>query len=272
MIHLRRMLSGAKQSLSNSPAKYGCLFVALAALVILALPGSLMAQDTGRTDQWQFMIEPYIWLPSIGGSAANGSDFSMNLDEVVSDLQFGFMGVAGVKKGKWSFLVDTFYADIKVTKDNSTSVLNSTINFQTEVEVKAWIVTPVVGYNLVDCKKGKLDIVAGARYINVEIDVSVTSDRARALNPEFSGSEGIWDGIVGLKGEIALYEKLYMPLYLDIGTGESNFSWQAAGGLGYRFSACDVVAGYRYLSVDFKNSPINDVNLSGPYIGVKFIF
>ena len=69
------------------------------------------------------------------------------------------------------------------------------------------------------------------------------------------------------------YEKLYMPLYLDIGTGNSDLTWQAAGGLGYRFGLCDLVAGYRYLSWDFKDSsPIKDMNLSGPYIGLKFIF
>ena len=237
MIHLKRMLSGAKQSLSISPAKYGRLLIALAALVILALPGSLMAQDTGKTDQWQFMIEPYFWMPGIDGSTRNGTDFSVDINDVLSDLQFAFMGVVGVKKGKWSFMVDTFYADLKDTKDSSISVLNRTINFQTEVEVKTWIVTPVIGYNLIDCERGKLDIVAGARYLNVEIDVDVNSDRARARNPKFSGSDDFWDGIVGLKGEITLYEQLYMPLYLDIGTGNSDFTWQVAGGLGYRFGA-----------------------------------
>jgi hypothetical protein len=35
----------------------------------------------------------------------------------------------------------------------------------------------------------------------------------------------------------------------------------------------NVFAGYRYLSWDFgSSSPIKDMNLSGPYIGVKFIF
>ena len=139
--------------------------------------------------------------------------------------------------------------------------------------MKSWIVTPVVGYNLIDCEKGKLDIVAGARYLNVEIDVNVNSDRARARNPEFSGSDKFWDGVVGLKSEIALYEQLYMPLYLDIGTGDSDFTLQVTGGLGYRFSACDVLAGYRYESWDFKDSsPIKDMSLSGPYVGVKFTF
>ena len=276
MNQLKRVLSGAKHSLLISPAKYGCLLIVLAALVILALPGSLMAQDMGKTDQWQFIIEPYAWIPAIDGSTRNGTDFSLDINDVLSDLQFGIMGVLGVKKGKWSFMVDTFYADIKDTKDGSITVfdrLGRTINYQIEVEVKTWIVTPVIGYKLIDCERGNLDIVAGVRYLNVDINVDVNSDRARARNPTFSGSDDFWDGIVGLKGEITLYEQLYMPLYLDIGTGNSDFTWQVAGGLGYRFGLCDVVAGYRYLSWDFGSScPVNDMNLSGPYVGVKFVF
>jgi len=273
MIHFKRMLSGVKRTLPISPARYGCLLIALVALVIMSLPGALMAQDTGKTDQWQFVIEPYFWATGIDGSTINGADFTIHFDDVLNDLEFAFMGVVGVKMGKWSFMVDTFYADLKDTEDNSITVLNSRIDFQKEVEVKTWIVTPVIGYNLIDCEKGKLDVVAGARYLDVEIDVHVNSDRARARNPEFSGSDGFWDGIVGLKSEITLYEQLYMPVYLDIGTGESDFTWQVAGGLGYRFSACDVVAGYRYLSWEFDDSsPVNDLNLSGPYISVKFMF
>jgi len=247
MILFNPMLPGAKQSLTTPPVKYGLLLLALVALIVLAQPASLMAQDTVKTDQWQFMIEPYLWTTGIDGSTANGADFTIHIDDALSDLEFALMGVVGVKKGKWSFMVDTFYADLKDTKDSSITVLNNGIDFQTEVEVKTWIVTPVIGYNLIDCKNGKLDVVAGFRYLDVEIDVHVNSDRARAHNPEFSGSNDFWDGIVGLKSEITLYEQLYMPLYLDIGTGDSDFTWQVAAGLGYRFSACDVVAGFRYL-------------------------
>jgi len=273
MIHFKRMFSGAKQYLLISPTKNGFMLIALVALVILALPGSLMAQNPNRTDQWQFMIEPYLWTPGIDGSIRNGADFNVDINDVLSNLKSAFMGVVGVKKGKWSFMIDTVYADIKDSKDSSFTELSRAVNFQTELEVKAWIVAPVIGYNIIDFGKSKLDIVAGARYLSVEVDINVNSDRARARNPSLSDSRDGWDGIVGLTSEIALYEQLYMPLYIDIGTGESDFTWQAAGGLGYRFSACDLVAGYRYLSWDFKDSsPIKDMNFSGPYIGLKFIF
>ena len=273
MIHLKRMLSGAKQFLSISSAKFGRPLVALSALIILTLPGSLLARDTDKTDQWQFVIEPYLWMAGINGSTTSGTDFSVDFNDLLSNLKFSYMGIAGVKKGKWSLLVDTIYMDVKGTKDGSISEFNRTINTHTEVQMKSWIVTPVIGYNVIDCQRGKLDIVAGARYFWTQVDVDVSTSRARARDPQVSVSDDVWDGIVGLKSEIALYEKLYMPLYLDIGTGNSDFTWQAAGGLGYRFGLCDVVAGYRYLSWDFKDSsPLKDINLSGPYVGLKFIF
>lgn len=273
MIYLKRMLSGAKQFLSISSAKFGRPLVVLSALTILTLPCSLMAQDTDKTDQWQFVIEPYLWMAGINGSTTSGTDFSVDFNDLLSNLKFSYMGIAGVKKGKWSFLVDTIYMDVKGTKDGSISEFNRTINTHTEVRMKSWVVTPVIGYNVIDCQRGKLDIVAGARYFWTQVDVDVSTSRDRARNPQVSVSNDVWDGIVGLKSEIALYEKLYMPLYLDIGTGNSDLTWQVAGGLGYQFGLCDVVAGYRYLSWDFKDSsPIKDMNLSGPYVGLKFIF
>ncbi|MEI6258833.1 MAG: hypothetical protein WCR46_02875 [Deltaproteobacteria bacterium] len=232
-----------------------------------------MAQDTDKTDQWQFVIEPYLWMAGIKGSTTSGTDFSVDFNDLLSNLKFSYMGIAGVKKGKWSFLVDTIYMDVKGTKDGSISEFNRTLNTHTEVQVKSWVVTPVIGYNVIDCERGNLDIVAGARYFWTQVDVDVSTSRDRARNPQVSVSGDVWDGIVGLRSEIALYGQLYMPLYLDIGTGESDFTWQAAGGLGYRFGLCDVIAGYRYLSWDFKDSsPLNNMNLSGPYIGLGFMF
>jgi hypothetical protein len=274
MNQLKRVLSGAKQSLSISPARYGCLLIALAALVILVQPGSLMAQDRGKTDQLQFVIEPYLWAASINGSTRNGIDFTVDFNDIIDNLKFAYMGIVGVKMGKWSFLVDTLYMDVKDTKNSTIVVLNRRINTSTEVEVKSWVVTPVIGYNVIDCERARLDIVAGARYLSVDVDVNVNVDTAyRSFAPSFSGSRSGWDGIVGIKSEIALYGPLYSHLYADIGTGNSDLTWQVAGGLGYRFGLCDVVAGYRHLGWDFSSSsPLNNMDLSGPYVGVKFVF
>ncbi|MFC1825261.1 hypothetical protein ACFL9T_21330, partial [Thermodesulfobacteriota bacterium] len=68
-------------------------------------------------------------------------------------------------------------------------------------------------------------------------------------------------------------EKWYMPFYGDIGAGDSDLTWQAEAGFGYKFKHFDVVATYRYLDWDFEdNSAVDDLNISGPLIGIKFVF
>ncbi len=50
-------------------------------------------------------------------------------------------------------------------------------------------------------------------------------------------------------------------------------TWQALGGVGYRFSKADLVLGYRHMEWNFDgNSVFDDLDISGPYAGVKFVF
>jgi hypothetical protein len=272
MIHRKTLFSGAKQSLSISKAIYGFVMIALATVFILAMPGPLMARGTDTSDQWQFMIEPYIWMPSLNASTITGADIDISFNDIIDNLQFTYMMVAGVKKGRWSFLVDTLYLGLEADKDGRIVSSDRIVNTHTEVSLSSWVVTPVIGYNVINCNAGKLDIVGGARYIWVKPEIQVNTSAPLAFNPNFSDSGDNWDGIVGLKGEVSLSERWYLPLYLDIGTGESESTWQAAGGVGYRFSACDVVAGYRYLRWNFDSGPLDDLYISGPYAGVKFKF
>ena len=61
--------------------------------------------------------------------------------------------------------------------------------------------------------------------------------------------------------------------YLDIGTGESDLTWQALAGIGYRFKRFDVHAVYRYLSWDFDDNPaLDELDISGPAVGLRFLF
>jgi len=86
-------------------------------------------------------------------------------------------------------------------------------------------------------------------------------------------SDSIWDGIVGVKGHVNLSKNWYLPHYADIGTGSSNVTWQVFGGVGYRFKRLDLVAAYRYMDYNFDDSDaFADLNLHGPFVGVKFRF
>jgi len=65
--------------------------------------------------------------------------------------------------------------------------------------------------------------------------------------------------------------KWAVPYYLDVGTGDSDFTWQGVLGLSYGFHWGDVSLVWRYLSYDLKsNAAIADMNFSGPALGATF--
>ena len=80
-----------------------------------------------------------------------------------------------------------------------------------------------------------------------------------------------WDAILGVRGRVKLGEgKWFAPYYLDVGAGQSDFTWQAYGGIGYAFSWGEVVGSWRHLDYNFGNSRMRDLTFSGPSISFGF--
>ena len=59
--------------------------------------------------------------------------------------------------------------------------------------------------------------------------------------------------------------------YFDIGTGDSDLTWQAELGLTYSFGWGDIGVAWRYLEYDLESDgPIVDLNFNGPAVGAIF--
>ena len=73
---------------------------------------------------------------------------------------------------------------------------------------------------------------------------------------------------------MALSEKWHLLGYLDIGTGESDLTWQGAAGIGYKFNKWfHMNAAYRYIKRDFDDNPaLDELDVGGPGLGIKFVF
>ena len=268
-----KSLSGARPSRMVLPVKSCSLLATLVVTFMLAMPIVLMAQDTDVSDQWRFGVELYGWLPTMSGSTASGSDIDVDQGELIDALQMTFQGIVAAEKGKWSFTLDTVYLDVQDDQNGVLNVSSGIVNTHTNVELQTWIVSPTVGYRVMESEKGKLRIIGGARYLSLDADVDVDIGTVPPRIPQVSDSGNNWDGILGVNGEITLTEQWYLPFYLDIGTGDSDFTWQAALSVGYRFSSFDVLAGYRYLSWDFDDNPaLDDLKVNGPYAGFRFRF
>ena len=230
-------------------------------VLFLCSAGTLSAEESTNDNSWKFFGELYFWGASIGGKSAAGSPIDIELDDILDSLEFAFMGAGGVSKGKWSLAADVIY----LNAENSAAIAPGV---NANVELTNWIITPVVGYNLFDTGKGSLDILGGARYLYMKADLGVDPPGLRASD---SGSN--WDAVIGARGTIDLAKKWYLFGYLDIGTGESDLTWQALGGVGYRFKYLDLVAAYRYLRWEFDdNQALDDLYIHGPGIGIRFAF
>ena len=123
-------------------------------------------------------------------------------------------------------------------------------------------------------------MLAGARLLDIKQTLSIGSSPATSRRSRFPGALGSgevrgsnWDAIVGVKGRLALGADgtWFMPYYVDVGTGESDLTWQIMGGIGYSYKWGDIVATWRYL--DWNNKPdksLQGLNLNGPLIAVTF--
>jgi hypothetical protein len=126
-----------------------------------------------------------------------------------------------------------------------------------------------------------MDMLAGFRMLDLEetLKWQLNGDISSLPLPGRSGSSGAeatqWDVIVGVKGRATFGAdgNWYVPYYLDVGTGDSDLTWQGMAGLGYRFDSVEVTGVWRYLEYDIGgDSPVESINFNGPAIGVTFRF
>jgi hypothetical protein len=264
------------------------------ALLSLALAGlaPVAAQADTPDDAWQYSASIYLWVPSIGGetsfpSGTGGSSIDVTGEDILDALKMAFMGTISAKKDKWGLWSDLVYADFGASKNGSRDFtignvgIPASVNANLDYDLKTWIWTVAGTYELAKTPKYTSDFLFGARYLDVTqtLDWSISGDISglpavsSSGSAEASGSN--WDGIIGVKGVAYLGEehKWFIPYYLDVGTGQSDLTWQANAGIGYRFNWGALVASWRYLDYNFSSSDaIQSLNLNGPLLGATFMW
>jgi hypothetical protein len=257
--------------------------VALAGLA----PVAAQAETTGAP--WQYQATIYGWFPSLEGTAdfptGGTGSASVDADQIIDDLKFALMGTFGMKKGQWGLWTDLLYADVGGSKQatlgfaNTPGVLPIDVNADLSLDIKSWAWTVAGTYELAKTPKYVADLVFGARLLDVEQTLDWTLSGSGPLGLTASGSKTVnadnWDAIVGIKGHAYLgsEQKWFIPYHLDVGTGQSDLTWQINAGIGYRYNWGTLVASWRYLDYEFESGdPIQSLTLSGPLIGATFLW
>ena len=262
--------------------------LAAVALVLACLvPDSVGAQSSG---DWKFEASIYAYLPTISGRSTfpppvGGSSASVDIGTILDNLKFAFMGSFAARRDRWGVLADVIYMDLGNTKEQSDSLtlgraaIPAGVNAKVSYDLKGWVSTLAATYRVVADKDYTGDVVAGTRVLNMRpaLNWYLTGNVASIPVKDGAGSREAsqqdWDLIVGFKGRatFAPEGKWFVPYYMDIGTGESQFTWQATAGIGYSFDWGDVVASWRYLDYRMKaGKPLEDLTFNGPAIAAVF--
>jgi len=263
----------------------------LAFLTGISLPAIANAQSpqAAEAGAWQYAATLYLYLPSLGGSTAfpvvtGGSDISVDPGKLVDSLESAFMGSFNAHNGRWGMFTDVVYLDLSGTKSNSRDFTigggvpaGTTANLDWNLKGVAW--TLAGEYRVSSDANFTMDVLAGARYFDLDTTLGWGISGSLGSLPPASTSGtskvgiSVWDGVVGVKGRYVLgaERKWSVPFYLDVGTGQSDLTWQAAGGISYAFQWGEVNALWRYVGYELESgSYIKDINFNGPMVGATF--
>jgi hypothetical protein len=265
--------------------KHLAAFIACASSALIPI-GTLANEQ----ESWQFGASIYGWFPDISGQTiftppGGGGDFEIGIDQILDNLEFTLMGKFDARKGKGGVLVDMIYMGVGNSKSGVTEgTIGGTpipvgASANVNLDLDAWIWTFAGYYRTLDQRESSFDLLAGLRYtdvtqkVNWNITGSVGSLPPGGLTGAGESSLSNWDLIIGARGRFAFgtNNNWFVPYYLDVGSGDSDFTWQGVAGIGYAFGWGETVAAWRYLSYELESSsPIADVNFNGPAIGVVF--
>jgi hypothetical protein len=268
-----------------------------AILGVLAWNGPAQAQTVpSATDSgWRFSLTPYLWLPTLSGELRYGprdnTSANVNVDSqnIVDALKFGLTFGAEARLGRFTLATDLLYLDLGSQSSQVRSVdfgasgrvqASANLGTQTRLTNTLWTLAP--GYTVLEGAWGNLDLQAGFRVLalRARTDVQLVNDVTGPRQGEtftrtgrLSASEQIWDGIIGVRGQIVLGQGFYLPYAADVGAGGSDLTWQVQGGIGYSTGWAGVVAGYRHLSYSQGgNALVQELNMGGPFIALNMKF
>jgi hypothetical protein len=276
------------------PGSHSGAIATLCLATAALLPATATAQSAAYPSQgekWQFAATIYGFLPTIGGKlnfpVPNAStDINVDANTLISHLKMTFMGAFDAHNGQWGVFTDVLYLNVGGSKSQTRDFnfghegipASTTANLNLDLKGIVW--TLAGEYRVAsDPQAWTVDVLAGARMLGVKPTLGWSFDGDIGPIPE-SGRSGnkdiksdLWDGIVGIKGRFALSDdrRWNLPFYLDVGTGQTQLTWQAAAGVSYSYQWGDVIAMWRYLDWNNNSSKqIESLNFNGPMLGVTF--
>ncbi|MFO0932950.1 MAG: hypothetical protein U1E39_09600 [Planctomycetota bacterium] len=232
-----------------------------------------------------------LWVPSLSGSLASGGTevdadrkarglegvVDKLVPDVVTSIEFFFMGRGTVSKGPWSFSADAFYVSLSETVDWRILGEDTTGSMRGVVgrAYGAWQATTSLGCG--PCAPTlEVGPTLGARVFALDLHVD------RIVGDDIDRSTSWVDAIGGVKLDVTFSNRASFHVLADYGGSfdGQHTSWSLSAELAWplgRGGHWYVLGGWTVLNIDYDVGSGPDryhvgLNLSGPHIGFTYVF
>ena len=225
------------------------------------------ANTASADDNWHVGVSPYLWFAGVHGTiGALGREtgVSASFGDIFSYFNIGLMGEVEARKKRFLVASDIMWMRLS---DEKALPVNEVGIQSVDAKVKEFLLTPIVGYRVVDKKAIKVDATVGFRYWHL----GQTLDFTPSLVGGVSQSQNWVDAQGGARIHLPLSEKAIVTIVGDAGGGGANSDYQIAALLGYKIGKKYVLqAGWRYLDVNYRSSSsfIYNTATSGLLLGL----
>ena len=241
-------------------------------LFLFAMAGPCGAQGNPTTDDgnWHVALSPYLWFPGVSGTAGAGPitvSVRASPGDLLSNFRFGLMGITDVSRSRFVAPLDLVWvrlADEKALPPTNLGITSA--NFK----ATQFIVTPKIGFRLVNSEKVQIDALTGVRYWYFGETLSFSPS---SLGLQAHRSQNWVDPLVGGRITFPLSPKIVVSVGGDVGGwgAGSQLDYQIAGALGYKIDPdWTIQAGWRYLYANYRGQAIFDAHMSGVAFGLTY--
>ena len=224
------------------------------------------AQDRG---DWNIQVTPYVWGSGVSGdlTPVQGGptvEFDESLSEVLENLDSAFFLSAYARSGRFVLL-----GDVSASSSSREGFVPPGIPAEGEVQQRS--VTLAAGWRTVETPRVTVDLLAGLRTWNIEVEAAVPAAGFSATR-----EVNFTDPILAARANIPLAPRFSAILYGDFGgfgVG-SDQTAQVVATVNYAVSEKFYISGgYRWFHVDYdSDGTAFEATMSGPLLGVTWRF
>lgn len=240
----------------------------------------IVLSTPARAEDWKYSFAPYFWAADISlDHKINGDPVlaaDVDFSDLLDKLELAFLGHLEMSTDKGGFFADAIWMSLTSADERSGGGLLDGTEIRTDLAMGVY----EFGAFYHPTKPGTgFDLIFGVRAIDIDQDIQIElpndEDHVRSET-----EETLTDAFVGIRAGGPIGGGFDLMIRGDVGTGDTDLTWNAIGSIGYRFGSkdqFDVRAGWKQMSIHLEDAGTettteSDITMKGPIVGFNWTF